>query len=1086
MQVTLPSLKQHQSTIKILGPMRMKLELRLALLGKVELQVDGQPLTALTALKAKALFVYLAVTGTSHSRASLAALLWSDVPEETARANLRSALYTLRKLLGDYLVADRRTVAFDQSAPFWLDTAVFTSACAGETFEDWETAVSLYHDDFLNDFYVPEAPLFEEWVVLEREHHRLLLLATLGQLITVCLETAAYPAGIQYARRLLRLDSLREEGHRQLMQLLAASGKRSQALAHYDLCREILAEELGVSPSVETLTLYEQIKTGNLKEPPVDKIKQAPQIDAASASTPPPPHNLPVPTTAFIGRDSELVQIGELLADSDCRLLTILGPGGIGKTRLALAAARDTVHQQNGRFPDGVWFVRLASVTDADSVATAIMQALKISLLGKKSPHEELLNYLRQKHLLLVLDNFEHLLEQAEFLLEILQTAVGVEFIVTSRERLHLYEEWLLVIEGLPIPPEQATQIEQYDAVRLFTQRARRVNLQFDLAAEETAVAHICRLVEGMPLGIELAAAQVRVLPCQTIAAEIERNLILLATSLRNIPPRQRSLLAAFDYSWQFLNDDEQQLYAQLSVFRDGFTSQAAQEVTHATLRQLAGLVDKSLISRTASGRYQMHTLLQQFAAERLALQPSNLMANTQAKHSQVFAQFMHKRTAALRGIDAETVADEIAVDFDNVRAAWNWAILTCATDMLTQTSGGLYEYCDLRARYKEGQQLIAQAAEKVVACTSVNELLLAQLQTYNGALLSRVGQAQQGTVQLETSIQMLRQHNQPHLLADALNSLANNLRILGDYDQAQSILEECKQICETIGYEQGLAITLAHLGLIMGRQGKRKQAIAYHRQSIVLLRQSGLRKTLASALSNLGMTLLNEVETFPEAEKCLLESVTLAKSLKSSGVLVVALQNLSIIALYKQEWPTAIHYLSQSLALAEELGAEDLTVFILGDLAEVYTRSGEWAQAKNHCQTALQMARRLGIRWAEANSLTQLGNLAVLENQLVEAQQWYQTAVMTAQAISATAIIKEALTGWALVLGRQGETVRGLSMLIFLIDALQDDKDRRESAEKALAELSSQVSPEVLDQAQQQATLWSLETLISQILEPS
>ena len=493
MQHTLPSLKQHQSTIKVMGLMRMKPELRLALLGKIEVQIDRQPLTALTALKAKALFVYLAVTGAAHSRASLAALLWSDVPEETARANLRTALYALRKHLGDYLVTDRRTVAFDQSAPYWLDTAVFTSACAGETFEDWETAVSLYHDDFLNDFYVPDAPLFEEWVMLEREHYRLLLLTTLGRLSHACLETAVYPAGIQYARRLLRLDSLREEGHRQLMQLLAASGKRSQALAQFDLCRELLAEELGVSPSAETLALYEQIKAGKLKEQSVDITMPAPQAVLSPATPLPLANNLPVPTTAFIGREAELTQISELLADSDCRLLTILGPGGIGKTRLALAAARRAVHEQNGRFPDGVWFITLRSATDADSIAVAIMQAMKLSLLGKKSPHEELLNYLRQKHLLLVLDNFEHLLEQAELLLGIMQTAVGVEFLVTSRERLHLYEEWLLAVEGLPVPPENASQIDQYDAVGLFVQRARRVNLQFDLAAEETAVAHICR-----------------------------------------------------------------------------------------------------------------------------------------------------------------------------------------------------------------------------------------------------------------------------------------------------------------------------------------------------------------------------------------------------------------------------------------------------------------------------------------------------------------------------------------------------------------------------------------------------------------
>ena len=283
-----------------------------------------------------------------------------------------------------------------------------------------------------------------------------------------------------------------------------------------------------------------------------------------------------------------------------------------------------------------------------------------------------------------------------------------------------------------------------------------------------------------MPLGIELAAAQVRVLPCQTIAAEIERNLNLLATSLRNIPPRQRSLLATFDYSWQFLGAVEQQLYAQLSIFRGGFTSQSAQEVTGASLRQLAALVDKSLINRTASGRYQMHALLQQFAAEKLAVQPNNLLANTQARHGQTFSQFLYERTDTLRSADAETVADEITVDFDNVCAAWNWAIACCDQDVVAQASSGLYEFCDLRARYKEGQQLIAQAAERISSCSPANELLHAQLQAYDGALLSRLGQAQQGSIQLEASIQTLRQHDQPQALADALNTSANILRISG------------------------------------------------------------------------------------------------------------------------------------------------------------------------------------------------------------------------------------------------------------------------------------------------------------------
>ena len=353
-----------------------------------------------------------------------------------------------------------------------------------------------------------------------------------------------------------------------------------------------------------------------------------------------PTHHLPPAPTPFVGREGELAEIEQLLSDPACRLLTLVGPGGIGKTRLALEAAHVMV--DTATFPNGVYFASLQPLTSPEFIISTIADALSFQFYSGADPRQQLLDYLREKSLLLVLDNVEHLLEDISLVSEMLAAAPGVHILATSRERLNLREEWVLEVSGLNSPAvETEINLESYSAIELFVQQARRVSVGFALDnANQSAVVRICHLVGGMPLGIELAAAWVRALSCEQIADEIERSLDVLETPTRNIEPRHRTMRAALDQSWQLLSDVEQNVFKRLSVFRGGFTREAAEYVARATLRTLTGLVDKSMVRVNAGGRYDLQELLRQYAEEKLGEMPAE-QEQTRDRHSTYYADFM-------------------------------------------------------------------------------------------------------------------------------------------------------------------------------------------------------------------------------------------------------------------------------------------------------------------------------------------------------------------------------------------------------------------------------------------------------------
>lgn len=652
--------------------------LRLTLLGKPQTSQDGTPPVGFIYNKALALLAYLAVTRRPHSRDALAGLLWGEMPDEYARANLRKILSVLREAVGSHLTISRQMVAFRQESEYWLDTEVFESkllslpssalAPAGLSEKEirlLDEAVKLYRGDFLEGFYVRDAPAFEEWVLPERERLRQMVLQALYKLAAHCTVRGEYAKGIDYTSRLLALEPWHEEVHQQMMLLLALSGQRSAAAEQFERCRRILAEEMGAQPNADTVSLYQKIKAGEVTS--YTALSSTLHRSAGIFGL------WPVQATAFVGRANEMAVLADRLATPECRLVTITGLSGVGKTRLALQAASERVRP----FKHGVCFVPLGAIGSDDQLYPVLAEALSLSGGGQpqRDSRGRVLDYLRNREILLVLDQFEHLRHQALVLMELLQRAPGAKLIVTSLEPLNLRGEWTLAIGGLGLPASgQPEEILGSDAVRLFLEGAHRVRADCNpLTTDLEFIARICRLVEGIPLGIELASAWTRVLTCREIAEEIERSYSFLVGNSQDLPERHASLRAALDQSWHRLSDVEKGAFRRLCVFRDGFTRDAAEQVADVSLNILVSLIDKNLVHGSPFGRYYVHTLVGQYGLEKLADVPQERQT-TYERHCEYYAAFLQRTTGRFLRMWEEDALPEIAAERENLRAAWRWA----------------------------------------------------------------------------------------------------------------------------------------------------------------------------------------------------------------------------------------------------------------------------------------------------------------------------------------------------------------------------------------------------------------------------
>lgn len=651
--------------------------LEITLLGLVEIKLNHKPIKT-DRRKAIALLAYLAVTGKAHTRDQLASLLWPDYDHAAAFAYLRRTLWELNNAIGEeWIESNRDTVALTQDAPYWLDTQVFEKqvTASPEDPSALEAAIALYRGDFTSGFFVQDTAPFEDWQIQQAEYFRRLLIQALEKLIALHEQAGNYDKALPQARHWLSLDQLNESAHRAIMRLHAALGDRSAAVHQYETCVQILKKELNVAPQAETKLLYEKILRGEIQGRTFETAQTSP-AKAASRS------NLPLLPTPFMGRRPEVEQIKDLVRSPDHRLVTLIGPGGIGKTRLSIQSTSELVDE----FPDGVWFVPLAPLQSAEALVPAMAKALDFSFYREEErPRQQLIDFLREKRMVLILDNFEHLLhEGTDLVSEFLAAAKHVKVLVTSRERLNLQGEQLYRVSGMRTPSvndvmawtDLEEQSKAFSALQLFVQRARRVRPDFRLTQDNlTAVTEICRLVGGMPLGIELAAAWLEVLTPKEIAAEVAWSLDFLATDQQDVSDRQRSIRAIFESSWKLLTAQEQKVFQELTVFRGSFSRDAAETVTGAPTRMLLGLANKSWLQQVEEGRFALHEVLRQYGYERLQSQGEEwLTAND--RHADYYLNLVQELERDMEGSKQIEAADAVGREFgNNIQAAWDWLV---------------------------------------------------------------------------------------------------------------------------------------------------------------------------------------------------------------------------------------------------------------------------------------------------------------------------------------------------------------------------------------------------------------------------
>ena len=924
--------------------MTVSKRLCLSLLGKLQIEYDGRSVVNGLAVKEQALLAYLAMRGEPCPRDELADLLWGDVSPKKARTSLRVALAGLRKRLPDALDLTADRVAFDDDVDLWLDVAAFRAAVAADGSVDaLQPILDLYRGHFLADFNVDAAVRYQEWVQRERARlqreasHAFLLLAEI-------LLAAAEPGeAARVLRHCLTLDPWDENAHRQLMRALSHTGDFNAALAQYERCRRLLEEELGVQPEPETTALYERIR-------------------AARRGV---PHNLPPESAPLVGREQELQTLVRALGNRRHQAVTLVGLGGIGKTRLALAAARRLLAGHSLNYLEGIFFVPLAGVHSISALPAAIAGALRLSLAGQVEPGRELINHLRDKEMLLILDNFEQLLAGVYLLKDLLANCPGVSLLVTSREPLPLLGARRISVDGLSYPgdlPEDdekpAASAATFAAVRLFIQTARQTSPTFRLTdANVHHVVRLCQLVGGVPLALKLAAAWLRVMPVDLIAAEIARNLDILTSDVHDLPPRQRSMRAVFQQTWALLLPEEQEALQALAVFHSGFDAAAAAEVTGVEASVLADLVERGLVQSAGAARFALHPLIRTFAAAHL--DQAGLEQALAGRHSRYFLRYLAQREAALHGETPQDAIAALQAELDNVRQAWQRAVDQAWVDPLAAAVEALAAFYESAGLLMEGERVFATAVASFDAhppAGGATSLLCHLLLKHVVFLLAR-----------------------------------------GKDTEVEAGLARATLLAWQLQNERHLAESYYLRGLASAYAGDAEQAIVSYRRAVSLYRDGGQPWQLAAALNMLGEALSRQQRT-AEALICHRQALRAGAAAGDRREQALSLSHIGVAYYFQGDYDTALAHWERAASTFEQL--HDLRGLgrTLNNLAYVHNLLGRYEEGLPHAERAVRLLRQIGDRRNEAAVADTCGNIHVALGAYERARDYFRQALRYAR----------------------------------------------------------------------------------------
>lgn len=962
----------------------------LLLFGPFEARYNDQLLTNFATDKIRALLAYLAIEAdTPHRRETLATLLWPNYPNEISLRNLRQSLYRLRRtlqevdpILSDQLITQDRLTIILNSRAVSLDVFRFKQTIqavrhADDPFPHLEQIASLYRGDLLLGLSIAGAYAFEEWLNIQREVFRQQTVEVLTHLLDIYETRHNYDDLVNIASKLLTIEPWHEETHRQLMRAYLKRGNHSQAIAHYQEFQTSLLSELGVGPSPATIALYKQIETGTTQKP---------------VPTSAPQHNhIPHSATPLIGRETELDHLTQTLQNPACRLLTITGLGGIGKTRLCIEASHQLALRSKN-FPQGLHFISLAHIERGDQLVTAIAQVLELTLHSRTKQQQELVNHLKGQNILLLLDNFEHLLSSSEdevlpsattFVMDLLASTTKVKLLVTSRVPLEIKNEWVLPLEGLPYSHSGSANhadVLNAPAPQLFIQNARRHNASFDPSLDARAILEICRLTDGMPLAIEMAATWMRIHTCQEIADTIAQNLDFLASPFRDVPVRQRSIRVILNSTWDQLTREQQNTLMALSVFRGGFSIQAALSVSEASILELSTLVAKSFLRRTDDNRYFLHELVNQFANEKLT--ETGTGDQVHERHALFYFTELSEQIIAFSGSNPVDAIKHIRRDLDNLRVAWNWSALQTNLPLLEKGMKGLTQFWIFSGANMEGEANVKKAITAVqkISQDPYTISIYSYLTSSLAWLQMGIGKNDEAEKNLQEALQLAEQGNNLEMRAVALSLQGWLLQNQSHFDEAETVLREACSIFEQTGNQFQLSLALIRMGSVYWWKNQLETSLKYYEQSLHIEQSLGNKRGINRALGGLGLAYM-ELEKFEQA----------------------------------------LEYLEKALQLDRELGNQPGIVRNIGHMGNIYLQKGMYELAVACYQEALEVEQNSRGKSTSANWLSSLGRVHFRQRNYEKALACYEEAILFAKENGSRHQLSEALLGKADIYIEQG-----------------------------------------------------------------
>jgi predicted ATPase/DNA-binding SARP family transcriptional activator len=960
------------------------------------------------------LLAYLAVRGDWVGRDQLAALFWPDKGNDAARRNLRRVLHGARHLA---FANDIETRGDLVRWPIATDVCEFDQALQEGRLDE---AVALVRGPLCEGIESPDCGDFAEWLAFERNR-----VAERWRTAALALAPRIPPqASHDLAERMLTVDSFDEEAVRTKIAALVALGRSAEAKRVYRRFAEHLAEELGVEPSAALRSMVATLD-GSL---PV-----AARPAAASERAPEP---------RLVGREDEIEETLALLAQPETRLVTITGPGGIGKTSLA----REVAARGGARFGHAPLWVDLDELASPDQIVMRLATSLGLALEPQVDPLSQVVQALKSSQKLVVLDNSEHLISASDpastkhsataIVTTLLDACPKVVVLVTSRVRLLARGERLLPLGGLAVPAnDDPNAVLRSAAAQLFCARARMALASFDPLRQAAGIAAICRLTEGLPLALELAAAWVRLLPCDEIAAQLRAGLDLLE-------PRtgSKGVCAAFDRSWQLAAPHEREVLARLSVFAGSFTYEAARAVADARWPSLANLVDASLI-RVEPGsngrRFGLHPLLREYARVKLADDPAD-RETARARHAEFFTRYL-ARFGDFKRVDRRTAFDDIERELADCTLAWTWAVERGSAEHISLAAVALTRFFESRGRADEAIVLFERALQSLDTRRSAHLPALAKCAIAMGSLQVFRGLHSAAETTARRSLAWARASGQRGLRAEAMSLI----------------------------------------GRTLWEQGRSGDARRYFDAVLAFARAEGDDDDTVAALTQLAAC-DQVLGNYKAAEAACREAVTFRRAAGEPFALTVSLQRLGDLLRSMDDYEPALPIFEEGLRLAEANGYERYRPIFLMELGLTHCELKHFAEAADHTQRALAAARELGMTKIELIVLEILARLATFDGDTAASRRWLATAMRIEQATANVPMQLETASIYAEALAAEGTLERPAVIWTYVAAHDKADDQNRRRAADMLARLG--LSEAVLDAAKREAARLDLEALAKEI----